>query len=124
VAYESLSPSERKKAHRERCYKWVSLLHLRGNPPCYVYAGVALLEGSAHECPVLYKMVDEFVKGVGRGVIKELIIYHQNAYTQMPLLSFSRELLEFKADAHAKALKKIIQLEPSMLQPFENLRPP
>jgi len=53
-----------------------------------------------------------------------VIIYHQNAYTQMPLLSFSRELLEFKADAHAKALKKIIQLEQSMLQPFENLRPP
>ena len=36
---------------RERCYKLVSLLHLRGD--CYVYAGLAVLPGNAHECPVL-----------------------------------------------------------------------
>ena len=29
VQYEELNAAERKKAHRERCYKWVSLLHLR-----------------------------------------------------------------------------------------------
>ena len=41
VDYEQLSPEQRKGAHRERCYKWVSLLHLRRG--AYVYAGVALL---------------------------------------------------------------------------------
>src|ERR1035437_10637676 len=30
VDYEKLGPEQRKGAHRERCYKWVSLLHLRG----------------------------------------------------------------------------------------------
>ena len=42
VKYEELSPQERKRAHRERCYKLVSLLHLRGD--CYVYAEI----GRAH----------------------------------------------------------------------------
>lgn len=72
VKYEELSPQERKRAHRERCYKLVSLLHLRGD--CYVYAGLAVLPGNANECPVLYKLVEQFVKEVGKGVIKLLIL--------------------------------------------------
>jgi len=43
VDYDKLTPEQRKKAHRERCYKLVSLLHLRGN--CYVYAGLAVVSG-------------------------------------------------------------------------------
>jgi len=72
VKYEALSPPERKRAHRERCYKLVSLLHLRGD--CYVYAGLAVLPGNAHEGPVLYELVEQFVKAVGKGVIKLLIL--------------------------------------------------
>lgn len=72
VDYEKLSAQERKKAHRERCYKWVSLLHLRQD--CYVYAAMAVVPGNAHECPVLYQLVEEFVKRVGPGVIKRLIL--------------------------------------------------
>jgi len=72
VEYEKLSAQERKKAHRERCYKLVSLLHLRGD--CYVYAALAVVPGNAHECPVLYQLVEQFVKRVGQGVIKRLIL--------------------------------------------------
>ena len=72
VKYEELTAQERKKAHRERCYKLVSLLHLRGD--CYVYAGLAVLPGNAHECPGLYELVEQFVKAVGKGVIKLLIL--------------------------------------------------
>src|SRR5271169_5546216 len=72
VEYEKLSAQERKKAHRERCYKLVSLLHLRGD--CYVYAALAVVPGNAHECPVLYELVEQFVKQVGKGVIKRLIL--------------------------------------------------
>ena len=72
VDYEKLSAQERKKAHRERCYKLVSLLHLRED--CYVYAALAVVPGHAHECPVLYQLVEEFVKRVGPGVIKLLIL--------------------------------------------------
>lgn len=72
VTYEELSPAERKKAHRERCYKLVSLLHLRG--PSYVYAAVAVVPGNRHELPVLYQLVHEFVQRVGPGVMKKLIL--------------------------------------------------
>lgn len=72
VDYEKLTPEERKKAHRERCYKLVSLLHLRGD--CWVYAGMAVLPGNAHECPVLYQLVENFVRVVGPGVMKLLIL--------------------------------------------------
>jgi len=72
VNYEQLTASERKQAHRERCYKLVSLLHLRGD--AYVYAGLAVVPGNVHEDPVLYELVENFVRHVGRGVIKQLIL--------------------------------------------------
>jgi hypothetical protein len=53
-----------------------------------------------------------------------VVIYHQNAYTRMPLVTFSRELLEMQAEARAKALIKVRQLEQSFLTPLENLRAP
>ena len=73
VDYEQLSPEQRKKAHRERCYKWISLLHLRGG--CFVYAGALLLPGNAHEVGPFYdQLVAQFVATVGKGVIKWLIL--------------------------------------------------
>ncbi len=73
VDYDQLSPEQRKKAHRERCYKWVSLLHLRGS--CFVYAGALLLPGNAHEVGPFYdQLLAQFVATVGKGVIKWLIL--------------------------------------------------
>ncbi len=74
VEYEKLSVAERKKAHRERCYKVVTLLHLRGSPPCYVYAAVALVSGHRHELPVFAELLEGFVRTVGRGLIKKLLL--------------------------------------------------
>lgn len=72
VEYDKLTPEQRRQAHRERCYKLVSLLHLRGD--CSVYAGIALVPGNRHESPILYRLVENFVTAVGRGVIKLLIL--------------------------------------------------
>jgi len=72
VDYESLSAEQRKKAHRERCYKWVSLLHVRGG--AYVYTGAALLPGNAHVVGPFFKLVEQFVHTAGVGVIKWLIL--------------------------------------------------
>lgn len=72
VHYEQLRPEERRRAHRERCYKLVSLLHLRGES--YVYAGLAVVPGNAHELPLLYQLVENFVRRVGPGVLKKLIL--------------------------------------------------
>jgi hypothetical protein len=53
-----------------------------------------------------------------------IVIYHQNAYTQMPLVTFTREVLELEGEARTKALAKIRQLEQTLLSPLEKLRPP
>jgi len=74
VNYEKLNPAERKNAHLKRCYKLVTLLHLRGTQPCYVYAAVALVSGKDHELPVLDRLIEQFVGDVGRGVIKKLLL--------------------------------------------------
>ena len=63
VNYEELSPAQRKKAHRERCYKLVSRLPLWGGN--YVCAAVAVVPGNRHELPVLYQWVEAFVRHVG-----------------------------------------------------------
>jgi len=72
VEYDKLTAEQRKKAHLERCYKLVSLLHLRGQS--FVYAGLAVVPGNAHESPVLYQLVQQFVEQVGKGIIKLLIL--------------------------------------------------
>jgi hypothetical protein len=72
VDYEHLSPEQRAHAHRERCYKWVSLLHLRGG--AYVYAALALLPGHRHEAGPFFALVEQFVQTVGPGVIHWLIL--------------------------------------------------
>ena len=74
VNYEKLNPVARKKAHLERCYKLVTLLHLRGTQPCYVYAAVAVVSGKDHELPVLDRLIERFVGDVGSGVIKKLLL--------------------------------------------------
>ena len=38
------------------------------------YAAMKLVPGNAHECPVLYELVEQFVRRVGKGVMKLLIL--------------------------------------------------
>lgn len=55
---------------------------------------------------------------------QHIVIYHQHAYAQMPLVTFTRELLEMEPAARARALDKVRRLEASFLTPLENLRAP
>jgi hypothetical protein len=57
-----------------RCYKMVSLLHGHRDGNYFVVAAVKVLPGSAHECPVLYEMVEDFTAAAGEGVIRRLIL--------------------------------------------------
>ncbi len=52
-----------------------------------------------------------------------IVIYFQCAYVQLPLVTFTRELLELADEARAKALAKVRQLEECMLAPVAPLRP-
>jgi hypothetical protein len=51
-----------------------------------------------------------------------VVIYHEHAYAQLPLVIFSRELLELAPEARAKALIKVRRLEQSLLSPLVNPR--
>ncbi len=71
---KTMSAAELKKCQWRRCYKMVSLLHTNENGDFFLYAGVRIVPGNAHECPVLWEMVDEFVSAMGKGVIKDMIL--------------------------------------------------
>jgi len=63
-----------RRYHWERCYKMVSIIHTNRNLDYFLYVGLRLLPGRAHESPVLYELVREFVASVGCGVMKTLVL--------------------------------------------------
>lgn len=71
---ERMSAAELKKCQWRRCYKMVSLLHTNESGDFFLYAGLRIVPGNEHECPILWEMVDEFVSVMGKGVIKDLIL--------------------------------------------------
>lgn len=63
-----------KRYHWERCYKMVSIIHTNRALDYFLYVSVKLVSGKTHECPVLYELVGDFVKTMGRGIMKVLIL--------------------------------------------------
>jgi len=74
VEAKNLTPEEQKRYTWRRCYKLVSLLHTNRAGEFFLYAGLRVTEGRAHEAPVLYQLVEDFVRHHGRGVLKRLIV--------------------------------------------------
>jgi len=76
----------------------------------------------------LWKLQRQELAGVTPGLMhrrlnlrKEyVVIYLGHAYTQMPLVRFTREVLELEPPARAKALVKIRKLEQSLLHPMDD----
>jgi hypothetical protein len=71
---KKLTAQQRARCQWKRCYKLVSLIHTHRSGDYFLYAAVAVVSGKAHECPVLYRLVDGLVQAVGRGVVKRLIL--------------------------------------------------
>lgn len=74
VAIDQVPPELRPALTRRRCYKMVSLLHTNRAREFFFYVGVRVVAARTHESPVLYAMVEEFLRAVGRGVMKLLIL--------------------------------------------------
>jgi len=72
--YEEMTAPQKARCQWRRCYKIVTLLQINRRLDQFVFAGVRLVSGKDHECPVLYEMVDQFVAAVGPGVMKRLIL--------------------------------------------------
>lgn len=69
-----MNSEQLKKCQLRRCYKMISLLHTNEQGDFFLYAGMRIVPGNDHECPILWEMVDEFVSVMGKGVIKDLIL--------------------------------------------------
>lgn len=60
--------------HWERCYKLVSIIHTNRTLDFFLYVAVRVVSGKMHESPILYELVEGFVKAMGRGIMKFLIL--------------------------------------------------
>ena len=74
VNSRNLSKTELARCTWRRCYKLVSLIHTNRTGDFFLYAGLKVVPGKDHESPILYEMVDQFVKFHGKGIMKKLIL--------------------------------------------------
>jgi hypothetical protein len=71
---QTLTASQLARCQWRRCYKLVSLIHTNRAGEFFLYGGLVVTAGQDHECPLLYRLVEEFVESHGRGVMKRLIV--------------------------------------------------
>ena len=72
--YKKMTDEQKVHCQWRRCYKMVTLLHTNANQDFYCFVAVKVVPGNDHECPIFYELVDQFVKTVGKGVLKRLIL--------------------------------------------------
>jgi hypothetical protein len=73
-AYKKMSDDKKTRCQWRRCYNMVSLLHTNRTMDFFFFVSLRVLPGNAHESPVLYEQVRQFVETVGKGVMKRLIV--------------------------------------------------
>jgi len=74
VNKEDLTAEQLSRCTYRRCYKWVELIHTNRECEFFFFVGMWLGSGKQHEKPVLYDLVENFLKSVGRGVMKWLVL--------------------------------------------------
>jgi hypothetical protein len=74
VDSQKLSPQEQRLYKWRRCYKLVSLIHINRKGDYFLYAAVKVVPGKDHEAPILYQMIEQFIQGHGKGIIKKLLL--------------------------------------------------
>jgi hypothetical protein len=74
VNKQELSPGQLARCRYRRCYKWVELIHVNAQAEFFFFVAMHLGSGEAHECPILYSLVEQFLQVVGPGVMKWLIV--------------------------------------------------
>jgi len=62
----------RKAVHPET--GWVELIHTDEAGEFFFFVAMRLVSGNAHESPILYELVEEFLQTVGPGVMKWLVV--------------------------------------------------
>jgi Transposase DDE domain len=71
---QKMTPAQRKRCRWRRCYRAVFLLHCDRAGERFVIAGLRVLRVDQGEAPALWELLETFLKAVGRGVLKVLIL--------------------------------------------------
>ena len=71
---KSMKPQQAVKCRWRRCYKMVSLLHTDRAGTFFLRVAMRIVPGNAHESPVFYDLLEEFVTALGRGAVKRLLL--------------------------------------------------
>jgi len=79
----------------------------------------------------LWNVVEQALAGLTPdGLLQQLklmqqwvVIYSGLAYTQLPVVTFTREAMQLEGAAREKALEKLAALEEALLRPVPNPRP-
>jgi hypothetical protein len=74
VESKGLTKEEENRYRWRRCYKLISIIYTNRKTDLFVYVALAVLPGRDHECPPLYRLVNDLIKAVGPGVVRRLII--------------------------------------------------
>ena len=129
VDKEKLSPGELKSCRYRRCYKWVELIHTNTCGEFFFFVAMHLGSGKAHECPILYELVEQFLNMVGPGVMKWLIvdrgfldgerIGHLKTHWNVETLSGLKSDMNVLEDARG-----LVRLEPVEWQDYHPPKPP
>ncbi|TET65815.1 MAG: hypothetical protein E3J45_07650 [Candidatus Zixiibacteriota bacterium] len=129
VDKEKLSPGQLRRCRYRRCYKWVELIHTNRAGEFFFFVAMHLGSGKAHECPILYELVEQFLKMVGPGVMKWLIvdrgfldgerIGHLKTHWNVDTLSGLKSDMNVLEDARG-----LVRLEPVEWQDYHPPKPP
>jgi len=71
---KAMSPEKVARCQWRRCYKMVSLFHTDREGTFFLRVAMTIVPGNVHEDPVFYELLRTFVKAVGPGVIKRLLL--------------------------------------------------
>jgi hypothetical protein len=74
VREEQLTPEQRRRCRRRRCYKWVELIHTNSRAEFFFFVAMHLGPGKDHEDHLLYDLVERFLQTVGQGFMKWLVV--------------------------------------------------
>ncbi len=129
VEKEKLSAAQLKRCRYRRCYKWVELIHTNATGEFFFFVAMHLGSGKSHECPILYALVEQFLKVVGSGVMKWLIvdrgfldgkrIGHLKKEWKVDTLSGLRSDMNVLEDARG-----LLKAEPVKWQDYQPYTPP
>jgi len=62
VSSKTVSREQRARCVWRRCYKFISLIHTNRSGDFFIYGAVKVVAGREHECPLLYRMVEQFCR--------------------------------------------------------------